>query len=159
MEAFERRCEDLDNDITGGRPGQSLLTTIVTDEGAMYAVYSDRMLHDERAVAALQTAPPGESAVAAGIRVSTVPLPPAMTASACQPEQPNTAESVLPIRGTVARPACALQAGLPLSIAARGSLHSSITDALEEKWFDRIFAAELGSGQPMRQSSMKRYCD
>jgi hypothetical protein len=157
VEAFERRCEDLDNDVTG----QSLLTTIVTDEGAVYAVYSDRTLHDERAVAALQTAPPGESAVAAGI--STAPLPPAMTASACQPEHPvawpNTAESVLPIKGTVARPGCALQAGLPLSIAARGSLHSSITDALEEKWFDRIFEAEPGSGQPIHQSSMKRYCD
>ena len=34
MEAFERRCEDLDNDVTG----QSLLTTIVTDEGAVYAI-------------------------------------------------------------------------------------------------------------------------
>ena len=157
MEAFERRCEDLDNDITG----QSLLTTIVTDEGAVYAVYSDRTLHDERAVAALQTAPPGESAVAAGI--STAPLPPATTASACQPEHPSvawpsTAESVLPIV-TVARPACGPQAGLPLPIAVRGSLHSSTIDALEKKWFDRIFEAEPGYGQPIRQSSMERYCD
>ena len=157
MKAFERGCEDLDNGITG-QP----LTTIVTDEGVVYAVYSDRALHDERAAAALQTAPLGESAVAAGS--STASLPPVRTASACQPERPlvawpKTAESVLPIRGTVARPGCALQAGLPLSIAARGSLHSSITDALEEKWFDRIFEAEPGSGQPIHQSSMKRYCD
>ena len=62
MKAFQRGCEDLDNDITG----QPLLTTIVTDEGAVYAVYSDSTLHDERAAAALQTAPVGESAVAAG---------------------------------------------------------------------------------------------
>ena len=157
MEAFERSCEDLDNDIAG----QSLLTTIVTVQGAVYALYSNRKLHDECAAAALEVAPLGESAVAAGR--STAHLSLVTTASACQPEHPvawpNTAESVLPIKGTVARPGCALQAGLPLSIAARGSLHSSITDALEEKWFDRIFEAEPGSGQPIHQSSMKRYCD
>ena len=159
MEAFERSCEDLDNDIAG----QSLLTTIVTDEGAVYAVYSDRKLHGECAAAALEMAPLGESAVAAGS--STAHLSLVTTASACQPEHPSvawpsTAESVLPIV-TVAtgRPACGLQAGLPLSIAARGSLHSSTIDALEKKWFDRIFEAEPGSGQPIHQSSMKRYCD
>ena len=157
MKAFQRGCEDLDNDITG----QPLLTTIVTDEGAVYAVYSDSTLHDERAAAALQTAPVGESAVAAGS--STASPPPVTTASACQPEHPlvawpKTAESVQPI-GTVARPACGIQAGLPLSMAAAGSRHSSTTDALEKKWLDRIFEAEPGSGQPMRQSSMKRYCE
>ncbi len=157
MEAFERSCEALDNDIAG----QSLLTTIVTDEGAVYAVYSNRKLHDECAAAALEMAPLGESAVAAGS--STAHLSLVMTASACQPEHPSvawpgTAESVLPIV-TVARTAWGLQAGLPLPIAARGSLHSSTIDAREKKWFDRIFEAEPGSGQPIRKSSMKRYCD
>lgn len=148
----------MDHDITGQPP----LTTIVTDEGAVYAVYSDRTLHDGRAAAALQTEPVGESAVAAG---STTARPPPVTMlSACQPEHPsdawpNTVESVLPIGAVARSAACGLQAGLPLSMAAAGSLHSSTTDALEKKWFDRIFEAEPGSGQQSRQSSMKRYCD